>query len=54
MMVLQLNQELNKAILDYRELEVRVFNPARDYLWPIPQAEIDATDGLVTQNPGGY
>lgn len=40
--------------LDYRELEVRVFNPARDYLWPIPQAEIDATGGVVTQNPGGY
>ena len=38
--------------LDYRELEVRVFNPGRDYLWPIPQAEIDATEGLVTQNSG--
>ena len=38
--------------LDYRELETRVFDPGRDYLWPIPQAEIDATDGLVAQNPG--
>ena len=38
--------------LDYRELETRVFNPGRDYLWPIPQAEIDATGGLVTQNAG--
>ena len=38
--------------LDYRELETRVFDPGRDYLWPIPQAEIDATAGLVTQNPG--
>ncbi|MEO1450791.1 MAG: RagB/SusD family nutrient uptake outer membrane protein [Bacteroidota bacterium] len=37
--------------LDYRELEVRNFS-ARHYLWPIPQAEIDATDGLVTQNEG--
>ena len=38
--------------LDYRELEARIFNSGRDYLWPIPQAEIDATEGLVTQNPG--
>lgn len=38
--------------LDFRELEVRVFNANRDYLWPIPQAEIDATDGVVTQNSG--
>ncbi len=37
---------------DYREVETRIFDPGRDYLWPIPQAEIDATDGLVTQNPG--
>ncbi len=37
--------------LNYRELEVRVFD-ARHYLWPIPQAEIDATAGQVAQNPG--
>lgn len=37
--------------LNYRELETRVFDD-RHYLWPIPQAEIDATDGLVSQNPG--
>ncbi len=37
--------------LNYRDLETRVFNPARDYLWPIPQAEIDATEGVVEQNP---
>lgn len=37
--------------LDFRELEDRVFNPNRDYLWPIPQSEIDASEGLVTQNP---
>ena len=38
--------------LDYRELEQRIFDAGRDYLWPIPQAEIDASNGLVTQNPG--
>ena len=43
-----------KGNLDYREVEIRIFNPARDYLWAIPQSEIDATEGLVTQNPGGY
>ena len=37
--------------LNYRELETRVFD-ARHMLWPIPQAEIDASDGLVSQNPG--
>ena len=40
--------------LDYRELEARSFNPSRDYLWAIPQSEIDASNGEVTQNPGGY
>ena len=38
--------------LDYRRNEERAFNPGRDYLWPIPQAEIDATQGIVTQNAG--
>ena len=37
---------------DYRIVEERVFNPGRDYLWAIPQAEIDATNGTVSQNPG--
>ncbi|NMH86829.1 RagB/SusD family nutrient uptake outer membrane protein [Flavivirga algicola] len=40
-----------KGDLNYRDLETRVFNPAKDYLWPIPQAEIDASEGLVEQNP---
>lgn len=40
--------------LHYRRNEQRIFNPAKDYLWPIPQSEIDATEGLITQNPGGY
>ncbi len=45
---------VEKGNLDYRELEVRVFNPNRDYLWPIPDAEIQAaaSSGLeIPQNP---
>ncbi len=36
---------------------IRVFNNPRDYLLPIPQAEIDtyrANGASLTQNPGGY
>ncbi|MGB4400289.1 MAG: RagB/SusD family nutrient uptake outer membrane protein [Daejeonella sp.] len=29
----------------------RTFNPNRDYIWPIPQREIDLNKNL-TQNPG--
>jgi starch-binding outer membrane protein, SusD/RagB family len=32
-------------------METRVFNPAKNYLWPIPQPEIDIDKNLV-QNPG--
>lgn len=32
-------------------LNVRSFNPSRDYLWPIPLAELDQNVNLV-QNPG--
>lgn len=38
--------------LDFREVEVRTFDAGKHYLWPIPQAEVDATGGVVTQNPG--
>lgn len=38
--------------LDYREVEVRIFDAGRHYLWPIPQEEIDASNGAVVQNPG--
>jgi len=31
-------------------IEQRVFNPQRDYLWPIPQSEMDINPNLV-QNP---
>lgn len=33
------------------EVETRVFDPAKNYLWPIPQSVIDATPA-ITQNPG--
>ncbi|QEC51610.1 RagB/SusD family nutrient uptake outer membrane protein [Anseongella ginsenosidimutans] len=34
-----------------KEIEVRIFDPARDYWWPIPQTELDLNQNL-TQNPG--
>lgn len=34
----------------YRVVHVRTFNPDRDYLWPIPQRDVDINDQLV-QNP---
>jgi hypothetical protein len=39
----------NKASM--RVIEIRAFNPARDYLWPIPNVEIQTNSKLV-QNPG--
>lgn len=37
----------------YEEIVIdqRQFNPQRDYLWPIPQNEMDANENMV-QNPG--
>lgn len=32
-------------------IETRAFNPARDYLWPIPRIELETNSALV-QNPG--
>ena len=34
----------------YRPVQARVFDPAKDNLWPIPQKDIDVNDNLV-QNP---
>ncbi|MEM9886597.1 MAG: RagB/SusD family nutrient uptake outer membrane protein [Bacteroidota bacterium] len=40
------------GILDnYRSVDQRAFLPNRDYLWPIPQKDIDV-NGQLTQNPG--
>ncbi|MEI3797250.1 Starch-binding associating with outer membrane [Chitinophaga ginsengisegetis] len=36
---------------EMRVVEVRTFNAARDYLWPIPYIETQ-TDPLIVQNPG--
>ncbi|HEY1199931.1 MAG TPA: RagB/SusD family nutrient uptake outer membrane protein, partial [Niastella sp.] len=33
-----------------RVIENMVFNPKRDYLWPIPTSEIQTTKGVITQN----
>ena len=37
--------------VNYIKIEDRVFNPKRNYLFPIPQAEMDANPNMV-QNPG--
>lgn len=33
-------------------IEQRNFNPDKDYLWAIPQTEIDLSNGALSQNPG--
>ena len=33
-------------------IETRKFNPNKDYLWAIPQTEIDLSNGVLKQNPG--
>ena len=33
-------------------VETRKFNPAKDYLWGIPQTEIDLSKGTLKNNPG--
>jgi hypothetical protein len=38
-------------VADMRVIEVRLFNPNRDYLWPIPNIEVVTNQKLV-QNPG--
>ena len=43
------NNVPNKAAM--RVIETRLFNPNRDYLWPIPNIEI-VTNPKLTQNPG--
>lgn len=36
---------------DQSQIEVRKFDPSRDYFWPIPQTELDLNPAL-SQNPG--
>jgi hypothetical protein len=33
------------------QVETRRFNPARDYLWAIPQKDVDLSNGVLKQNP---
>ena len=35
----------------YRSVDQRIFDPSKDYLWPIPQKDLDVNEQL-TQNPG--
>jgi len=35
---------------DHAKIEDRVFNPAKNYLWPVPQSQRDINKNL-TQNP---
>jgi len=35
----------------FKVISVNTFDPAKNYLWPIPQKEIDVNDNLK-QNPG--
>jgi hypothetical protein len=45
---------LNHDIMDYRfqvVLYKKVFREDRDYLWPIPGAEMDVNPKLMVQNP---
>lgn len=46
--------KLNPPVYEKVVVDKRVFNPNRDYLWPIPQKEIDANPaiGPANQNPG--
>ena len=36
---------------ELRQFDTRIFDPNRDYLWPVPQKELDINPNL-TQNPG--
>ena len=42
----------NSGYLVYYGTEGYVWNEDKDYLWPIPLSQIQATHGALTQNPG--
>ena len=48
-----IDEDMNASVYDYKGnvKETRVFNPARDYYWPIPYTQIDL-NGALKQNPG--
>ena len=43
-------ESINKGLVDPGG--TRTFNPARDYLWPIPGKEFDIDGTQLEQNPG--
>jgi len=40
-----------ETVIPASPLETRNFNPAKNYLWPIPQSAIDSNPELIKQNP---
>jgi hypothetical protein len=40
------------GFLVVQKANTRFFNPAKDYLYPVPTKEIALSDGKITQNPG--
>ena len=42
----------NSGYLVYYGTETYTWNEDKDYLWPIPLGQIQATHGALTQNPG--
>jgi len=45
------NGNVTYTSTDHAKIEDRVFDPAKNYLWPVPQSQIDLGKGLA-QNPG--
>jgi hypothetical protein len=42
----------NDGYIKVQDAKTRHFNPAKDYLYPIPVREIALSGGSITQNPG--
>lgn len=42
--------EEGNPILTVKQVESRVFDPSRHYVWPIPQDAIDRSDNILTQH----
>lgn len=51
-----INSNVNDPIGDWTKpmfkAQDRVFDPAKNYLWPVPQTAIDQNKNLLPQNPG--
>ena len=45
------NGNVTYTSTEHAKIEDRVFDPAKNYLWPVPQSQIDLGKGLA-QNPG--